>query len=340
MILISGAAGFIGFHLAKRLLSEGKEICAIDNMNTYYDVQLKEARLGILSREKGFHFLRADLTDRKELGSFFEKFRPDHVVHLAAQAGVRYSLINPYSYIDSNMMGFLAMLECCRLHRVKHLVYASSSSVYGGNSTTPFTEHQRVDKPVSLYAATKKANELMAYTYSHLYGLPCTGLRFFTAYGPFGRPDMAYFSFTKSIIEGRPIDVYNFGKMKRDFTYIDDIIEGVVRILSRAPESGSRVAPAALAAATPEPPYKIYNIGNNKPVELEVLIRTIERCVGRKATLNFMPMQPGEVVETYADIAELEHVVGFRPVTDLDQGIAQFVEWFREFYNHPVSMTG
>jgi UDP-glucuronate 4-epimerase len=335
MILITGAAGFIGFHLANRLLNEGNEVCAIDNLNDYYDVSLKEVRLEILTRAKNFHFVRADISHRDEVQALFDRYRPEYVVHLAAQAGVRYSLHNPHAYVDSNVMGFLNILENCTRSHVEHLIYASSSSVYGGTATIPFSESQNVDHPISLYAATKKANELMAYTYSHLHNLPATGLRFFTVYGPYGRPDMAYFIFTKHILDQRPIDVYNFGKMRRDFTYIDDIVEGVVRLLPKAPEPAVSHSGVTGGEGVIHPPFKLYNIGNHKPVELLELIRIIESCLGKKATLNYLPLQPGEVVETFADITEIRKAVGFSPSTDIQAGMSLFVQWFLEFYRTP-----
>lgn len=331
-VLVTGAAGFIGFHVTRRLLSRGDEVVGLDNLNTYYDVRLKEARLARLEGERGFTFRKLDLADRESMQRMFAGDRPRKVVHLAAQAGVRYSLTNPHAYVDSNLTGFMNILEGCRHNSVEHLVYASSSSVYGANTNMPFSVHQNVDHPVSLYAATKKANELMAHTYAHLYGLPSTGLRFFTVYGPWGRPDMALFIFTRAILEGRPIDVFNHGQMRRDFTYIDDIVEGVVRTLDHTappnPEwSGDRPDPATSRA-----PYRIYNIGNNQPVELLKLIETLEAALGMKAKRNMLPMQPGDVPATYADVDDLTRDVGFKPATPIELGIARFVEWYRDFY--------
>lgn len=332
-ILVTGAAGFIGFHLTQRLLAQGNEVVGFDNLNDYYDVCLKEARLRILEAKPGFRMVRAALEDRAIVAQLFSDERFDMVVNLAAQAGVRYSLQNPRAYIDSNIVGFMNILEGCRHNAVKHLVYASSSSVYGANTTVPFSVHHPVDHPVSLYAATKKSNELMAHTYAHLFGLPVTGLRFFTVYGPWGRPDMAYFSFTKAILDGRPIDVFNHGRMQRDFTYIDDIVEGVVRVLGHIP-----TADPSWDAATPDPatsnaPYRLYNIGNNQPVELGYFIEVLEGCLGKKAHKNMLPMQAGEVPVTYADVADLMQEVGFRPATAIREGIEHFVEWYLRFYH-------
>ncbi|RNC68865.1 MAG: NAD-dependent epimerase [Desulfuromonadales bacterium] len=332
-ILVTGAAGFIGSHFSTRLLDRGDKVVGLDNLNDYYDVSLKLDRLKRLERRDGFRFVKADLSDRGAMERLFAGERFDAVVNLAAQAGVRYSLKNPHAYIDSNLVGFTNILEGCRHNGVKHLVYASSSSVYGANTTMPFSIHHNVDHPVSLYAATKKANELMAHTYSSLYGLPTTGLRFFTVYGPWGRPDMALFLFTRAILEGRPIDVFNHGKMQRDFTYIDDIVEGVVRVTDRIPEpnpswSGDRPDPGTSYA-----PYRIYNIGNNSPVELMTFIETIEQCLGRKAQKNLLPIQAGDVPATYADVDDLMKDVGFRPSTSIKDGVAKFVAWYREYYN-------
>ncbi len=332
-ILVTGAAGFIGFHLSKRLLDRGDRVVGLDNLNDYYDVNLKLDRLRQLEGRDGFRFVRASLADRPALEELFASERFDVVVNLAAQAGVRYSLKNPHAYVESNLVGFINILEGCRHHGVKHLVYASSSSVYGANTAMPFSVHHNVDHPVSLYAATKKANELMAHTYSSLYGLPTTGLRFFTVYGPWGRPDMALFLFTKAILEGRPIDVYNHGKMQRDFTYIDDIVEGVMRVMDRTPEpnpawSGDRPDPGTSYA-----PYRIYNIGNNSPVELLTFIETIEKCIGKTAEKNFLPIQAGDVPATYADVDDLMNDVGFKPATPIGEGIRRFVEWYREYYH-------
>jgi len=331
-ILVTGAAGFIGFHLSKRLMARGDEVIGLDNINDYYDISLKEARLSQLTDNRAFRFYKLDLSDLQGLMDVFKAERPDAVVNLAAQAGVRYSLTNPHVYIQSNLVGFVNILEGCRHHGVKHLVYASSSSVYGANTSIPFSVHDNVDHPVSLYAASKKANELMAHTYSHLYSLPTTGLRFFTVYGPWGRPDMAPFIFTRAILEGKPIDVFNYGKMKRDFTYIDDIIEGVVRVVDRIPEpdpdwSGDNPDPGTSAA-----PYKVYNIGNNQPVELLHFIQVIEDCLGIKAEKNLMPMQPGDVPATYADVDDLMRDTGFKPDTPIEVGVGRFIEWYRDYY--------
>lgn len=331
-ILVTGAAGFIGFHLAKRLLEEGDKVIGIDNLSSYYDVNLKKARLSILKKYSSFKFIKIDIADRKKMAKLFNQEDFEIVVHLAAQAGVRYSLINPYAYIDSNIVGFLNILEGCRHKKIKHLIFASSSSVYGANTLMPFSVHHNVDHPISLYAATKKANELMAHVYASLYKIPCTGLRFFTVYGPWGRPDMALFIFTKAILEDKPIDVFNYGKMKRDFTYIDDIIEGVVKIIDKIPEpnpnwSGERPDPSSSFA-----PYKLYNIGNNNPVELLRLIEILEECLGKKAKKNFLPLQPGDVPATYADIDDIEKDVGFKPKTPIEKGIRKFVEWYKEYY--------
>ena len=331
-VMVTGVAGFIGFHLAQRLLKDGCHVTGIDNLNTYYDVRLKEARLEILKGQKKFTFFKMDLCDRKDFEKNLENSSFDVVVNLAAQAGVRYSLENPHAYVDANLAGFVNVLEYCRHSDVKHLVFASSSSVYGANTKMPFSVHHNIDHPVSLYAATKKANELMAHTYSHLYGLHCTGLRFFTVYGPWGRPDMALFLFTRAIMEGKPIKVFNHGKMQRDFTYIDDIIEGVVRVMGRLPEpdptwNGDNPDPATSYAA-----YKIYNIGNNNPVELMEFIETIEKVLGKEAKKEFMDLQPGDVPATYADIDDLINDVGFKPATPLEKGIKSFVSWYREYY--------
>jgi UDP-glucuronate 4-epimerase len=322
-VLVTGAAGFIGMHVCQRLLARGDEVIGIDNLNDYYDVSLKEARLAQLRPHSGFRFVRADIADRIELARFFEQEKPESVVHLAAQAGVRYSLTNPHAYADSNLTGFVNILEGCRHAGVKHLVYASSSSVYGGNTKTPFSEADNVDQPVSLYAATKKANELMAHAYSHLYEFPATGLRFFTVYGPWGRPDMAYFSFTKAILEGRSIDVFNHGQLQRDFTYIDDIVEGIVRVLDKpaTPDAG-----AALAA------HRVFNIGNHQPIALLTFIETLEKALGREAIKNFLPMQPGDVHATHAETTRLQEWVGFAPNTPLKEGLEKFAAWYRSRY--------
>lgn len=331
-ILVTGAAGFIGFHLTKRLLDRGDRVVGLDNLNDYYDVNLKLDRLRQLEGREGFSFVRASLADRPVLDELFTNQRFDVVVNLAAQAGVRYSITNPHAYVDSNLVGFINILEGCRHHGVKHLVYASSSSVYGANTAMPFSIHHNVDHPVSLYAATKKANELMAHTYSSLYGLPTTGLRFFTVYGPWGRPDMALFLFTKAILEGRPIDVYNFGKMQRDFTYIDDIVEGVTRVMDRTPEPNPAWSGARPDPGTSYAPYRIYNIGNNNPVELLAFIEAIEQNLGLTAQKNLLPLQAGDVPATYADVDDLMNDVGFKPATPIGAGIERFVEWYRGYY--------
>ncbi len=331
-VLVTGTAGFIGNHLAIRLLERGDEVIGIDNLNDYYDVSLKEARLERIKNHPSFVEVRADLEDRERIEAVFSEYRPQRVVNLAAQAGVRYSLINPYSYIDANIQGFLNILEGCRHHEVEHLVYASSSSVYGANTQMPFSVHHNVDHPLSLYAASKKANELMAHTYSHLYGIPTTGLRFFTVYGPWGRPDMALFIFTRKILAGEPIDVFNHGRHKRDFTYIDDIVEGVVRTLDTIPESDPEWDSDRPDPSSSHAPYRLYNIGNNQPVELMYFIETLEKALGREAKKNFLPLQPGDVPATYADIDDLTAAVGFRPSTPIEEGIRRFVDWYRDYY--------
>ncbi len=325
-ILITGVAGFIGYHLAKRLLALGNQVYGIDNLNGYYDVTLKQARLEQLLPNKQFTFQYLNISARPSVRKLFQENNFDCVINLAAQVGVRYSLQNPHAYIDSNLVGFVNILEGCRHSQIDHLIFASSSSVYGANTKVPFAVNDQVDRPVSLYAATKKANELMAYSYSHLYQIPTTGLRFFTVYGPWGRPDMAYFKFTHAIAEGQPIDVYNYGKMKRDFTYIDDIVEAIVRIIPKKPQ-----------LSIEQPPYKIYNLGNNSPVELNEFITTIEKAMGKLAQKNFLPMQPGDVVTTYADVDELVADFDFKFTTSITQGIEQFVNWYREYYNYPDS---
>jgi len=331
-ILVTGAAGFIGSTLALRLLERGDTVCGIDNMNDYYDVRLKEARLQRIKDHRQFEFQKLDIVDREAMAELFQKQKFDAVMHLAAQAGVRYSITNPQSYIDSNLVGFGNILEGCRHSGVKHLAFASSSSVYGANTKLPFSEHDNVDHPVSLYAATKKANELMAHSYAHLYGLPCTGLRFFTVYGPWGRPDMALFKFTKGILEGDPIPVFNHGKMIRDFTYIDDIVEGVIRAIDRPASPNSGWSGEAPDPATSYAPYRIYNIGNNQPVELMRYIEVLEESLGKKAKLEMLPMQDGDVPATYANTENLENDVGFRPRTSVEQGIARFVEWYKSYH--------
>jgi UDP-glucuronate 4-epimerase len=331
-ILVTGAAGFIGYHTSERLLARGDTVVGLDNVNDYYDPTLKAARLGALQGQPGFTFVKLDLGDRAGIERLFATERFDKVINLAAQAGVRYSLTNPHTYIDSNLVGFLHILEGCRHHGVQHLTYASSSSVYGANTAMPFSVHQNVDHPLSLYAATKKANELMAHTYSHLYGLPTTGLRFFTVYGPWGRPDMALFLFTKAILEGRPIDVFNHGQMRRDFTYIDDIVEGVIRTSDHTAPPNTVWDSDCPDPATSKAPYRIYNIGNNNPVELMHLIGTLEQALGRTAVKNMLPMQLGDVPATYADVAALEQDVGFAPKTSIETGVARFVAWYRAYY--------
>ncbi|MDO8446316.1 MAG: NAD-dependent epimerase [Deltaproteobacteria bacterium] len=333
-VLVTGAAGFIGSHLSKRLLERGDEVVGIDNMNDYYDVSLKKARLAQLEGRQGFRFVKMSLEEREGLLKLFKVERFDKVVNLAAQAGVRYSLVNPYAYIDANIVGFINILEGCRHNGVKHLVFASSSSVYGANTKMPFSVHDNVDHPVSLYAATKKANELMAHTYSHLYKLPCTGLRFFTVYGPWGRPDMALFLFTKAILEDRPIDVFNHGKMRRDFTYIDDIVEGVIRTMDKVAGPDPKWSGDAPDPATSYAPYKNYNIGNNNPVELMRFIEVLEDALGKKAKKNLLPMQPGDVPATYADVDDLMRDVGFKPATSIEDGIKRFVDWYRGYYGY------
>ncbi len=331
-ILVTGAAGFIGFHLCRRLLKDGYQVVGIDNLNDYYDVNLKKGRLTQLEATPGFQFFKLDLAGREGISHLFAKEKFHLVAHLAAQAGVRYSLTNPHAYIDSNIVGFTNILEACRHNEVRHLTYASSSSVYGANTSMPFSVHHNVDHPVSLYAATKKANELMAHTYSHLYGLPCTGLRFFTVYGPWGRPDMALFLFTNAILNNKPIDVYNFGKMQRDFTYIDDIVEGVVRTLLSTAAPNPDWDGADPDPGTSKAPYRLYNIGNNNPVELMDLITTLENTLGKTAEKNLMPIQPGDVPATYADVDDLIKDVGFKPDTSIQEGVEKFVEWYRFYY--------
>ncbi len=332
MIFVTGAAGFIGFHVAKALLSRGEPIVGIDNLNDYYDPSLKQARLEILRKFSGFEFVLADVADAATINGLFERHKPQRVVHLAAQAGVRYSLTNPHAYTESNITGFLNILEGCRHHGVEHLVYASSSSVYGANTKQPFSEHDNVDHPVSLYAATKKANELMAHTYAHLFGVASTGLRFFTVYGPWGRPDMALFRFTRGIIAGEPIPVFNEGRMIRDFTYVDDVVEGVIRVLDRRAEGDPQWSGANPDPGRSNAPYRIFNIGNDRPVLLLDYIGAVERALGKKAQLNLLPMQPGDVVSTRADVTELEKAVGFRPTITIDEGIARFVSWYKDYF--------
>jgi UDP-glucuronate 4-epimerase len=330
--LVTGAAGFIGFHVSRRLLARGDTVVGYDVVNSYYDVRLKRDRLAVLTPQPGFSFVEADLADRAAIDGVFAANRFDAVIHLAAQAGVRYSLENPRAYIDSNLVGFTNILEACRHARVPHLTYASSSSVYGANTTMPFSVHHNVDHPLSLYAATKKANELMAHTYSHLFQLPTTGLRFFTVYGPWGRPDMALFKFTKAILAGDPIDVYNHGRMQRDFTFIDDIAEGVIRTTDHTAEGNPDWSGDAPDPSCSRAPYRVYNIGNHQPVELLRVIELIEENLGRKAIRNLMPMQAGDVPATYADVEDLTRDVGFHPSTPIETGIARFVEWYREYF--------
>jgi UDP-glucuronate 4-epimerase len=331
-ILVTGTAGFIGFHLAKVLLDRGDEVVGLDNLNDYYDVSLKQARLAQLDGRPNFRFVKLDLADRDGMAVLFKTEKFDRVVNLAAQAGVRYSLKNPHAYIDSNLVGFVNILEGCRHNEVQHLVYASSSSVYGANTRMPFSIHHNVDHPVSLYAASKKANELMAHTYAHLYRLPVTGLRFFTVYGPWGRPDMALFLFTKAILEGRPIDVFNYGKMRRDFTYIDDIVEGVMRTLDNTARPNPQWNGDQPDPGTSNAPYRLYNIGNNNPVELMHLIETLEKALGRTAEKNLLPIQPGDVPATYADVDDLSRDVGFKPSTSIEEGVGRFVAWYRGYF--------
>ena len=330
--LVTGAAGFIGFHVARMLLERGDRVVGLDNLNDYYDPALKRARVGKLEPYEGWVFERLDLADSEEIADLFARHAFERVIHLAAQAGVRYSIENPHAYGQSNLMGFLNILEGCRRHEVEHLTYASTSSVYGANEALPYSVRHNVDHPVSLYAATKKANELMAHSYSHLYGLPTTGLRFFTVYGPWGRPDMAYFKFTEAILAGRPIDVYNNGRMRRDFTYIDDIAEGVLRVSDGVAAPDPEWSGKAPDPATSYAPFRVYNIGNNESVELLRFIEVLEDVLGRKAELNMLPMQPGDVPATAADIDSLARDTGFRPYTPIEQGLARFVEWYREFY--------
>ena len=331
-ILVTGAAGFIGSHLSHRLLADGHSVIGLDNLNDYYDVRLKEDRVRRLEGKPDFRFIKMDLVNGNDLSALFKQERFDRVAHLAAQPGVRYSLENPRAYIDSNIVGFANILEDCRHNEIQHLVYASSSSVYGANESVPFSVHDNVDHPLSLYAASKKANELMAHTYSHLYNLPTTGLRFFTVYGPWGRPDMAYFLFTRAILEGKPINVYNYGKMRRDFTFIDDIVEGVARVLEKPAASNPSWDGKQPDPATSRAPWGVYNIGNNQPVELEEFIQTIEDALGEKAKRNMMPIQPGDMLETYADIDSLIEQVDFKPTTTIKDGIRAFVDWYRDYF--------
>ena len=338
-ILVTGAAGFIGFHTSKQLLDRGDTVVGLDNFNDYYDVALKEGRAAMLADYDNFKLVRIDLADRSAMEALFAEEKFDKVINLAAQAGVRYSIENPHSYIDSNVVGFVNILEGCRHNDVKHLVYASSSSVYGANTTMPFSVHQNVDHPLALYGATKKANELMAHTYSNLYNLPTTGLRFFTVYGPYGRPDMALFLFTKNIIEDKPIDVFNFGKHRRDFTYIDDIVEGVVRTMDHTAEPNEDWDAANPDPGTSKAPYRLYNIGNQQPVELMDYIGAIEKTLGKKAEMNLLPLQPGDVPDTWADTDSLENDVGYQPSTPIEVGVKNFVEWYLEFYKDELKQS-
>lgn len=331
-VLVTGAAGFIGSHVALQLLGRGDEVVGLDNLNDYYSVRLKRDRLARLTPLAGFEFVQLDVADRGGMAELFRGRPFDGVIHLAAQAGVRYSLTNPHAYVDSNLVGFTNILEGCRHAQVEHLVYASSSSVYGANTKMPFSVHDNVDHPLSLYAASKKANELMAHTYSHLYGLPTTGLRFFTVYGPWGRPDMALFLFTEAILAGRPIDVFNHGRMQRDFTYVDDIVEGVIRTFDRPAAPNPDWNGAAPDPGSSRAPYRLYNIGNHQPVELLRLIEVLEASLGRTAVKNFLPLQPGDVPATYADVAELARATGFQPRTPIEEGVRRFVEWYRAYY--------
>lgn len=333
IILVTGVAGFIGFHLSRRLLADGHIVIGVDNVNDYYDVTVKEARLAHLHKEPQFRLYKEDLVDGKRLREIFTTEKPEKVVNLAAQAGVRYSLENPQAYVDSNIVGFVNILEACRHHEVAHLVYASSSSVYGANTKMPFSEQDRVDHPISMYAATKRANELMAHTYSHLFGLPTTGLRFFTVYGPWGRPDMALFHFTKSILAGKPIDLYNHGKMRRNFTYVDDVVEGIVRLIDLPPKADPEWNTLTGDPSRSSAPYKIYNVGNTEPVELTKFVELIEEALGTKAIINPLPLQLGDVPTTFADVDDLMRDTGYRPRTSIETGIARFIEWYRDYYH-------
>ena len=332
-ILVTGGAGFIGFHLSELLLNKNYEVVGIDNMNDYYDIRLKEGRLDILNKYDNYTFYKMDLKDKESIDNLFEEYKFDYVINLAAQAGVRYSIENPYAYVDSNLIGFMNILEACRNYPVKHLLYASSSSVYGGNKVAPFSTEHQVDHPVSLYAATKKSNELMAHTYSHLYKIPTTGLRFFTVYEPWGRPDMAYFSFTDAIMNDKSIKVFNHGKMERDFTYIDDIVEAIYKLLPLAPKANPEWDELKDKQSESFAPYKVYNIGNNQPVQLEKFISVLEDKIGKKAVKNYMEMQPGDVVRTYSDTSDLEKAINFRPSTSIEEGLEKFANWYKEFYN-------
>ena len=332
-LLVTGAAGFIGFHTAKALAARGDEVVGLDNLDPYYDVALKHARLAILNREPKFRFARIDLADRNSIAGLFASERFARVIHLGAQAGVRYGIDNPLAYVDSNVVGTMTVLEGCRAHAVEHLVYASSSSVYGANATMPFAVRHNADHPLSLYAATKRSNELMAHTYAHLHGLPVTGLRFFTVYGPFGRPDMALFRFTKNIIEGRPIEVYNYGRHRRDFTYIDDIVQGIVKALDRVPAGDPDWDGSDPDPSTSSAPYRLYNIGSQQPVELMRYIEVLEGCLGRTAEKRLLPMQPGDVPDSWADVGDLVRDLGFRPATPVEEGVKRFVDWYVDYYD-------
>jgi UDP-glucuronate 4-epimerase len=331
-VLITGAAGFIGFHVAQRLLKQGRDVVGLDNMNAYYDPALKEARRIELAKLNNFQFVQVDLADRAAIAALFKKHRFPHVVHLAAQAGVRHSLVDPFAYVDANLTGFVTILEGCRHNGCRHLLYASSSSVYGSNTKMPFSVHDNVDHPLSLYGASKKANELMSHAYAHLYGLPMTGLRFFTVYGPWGRPDMAMWIFTRSIIAGEPIKLFNNGDMQRDFTYIDDVVEPILRLIDRPAAGRQNSAGAAPDPSSSQAPWRIYNIGNNRPVGLLEVVSLLEQAIGKKARREMLPMQPGDVPATYADIDELAHDVGFRPITPIAEGISRFIEWYRVYH--------
>jgi len=335
-ILVTGAAGFIGFHLTNLLLNQNYQVIGLDNLNNYYTPKLKEDRLSHLEKHQNFTFHKMDLKDKSAVDEIFATYRPDVVINLAAQAGVRYSIENPYAYVDSNLTGFMNILEAARNYPVKHLLYASSSSVYGGNKVAPFSTNHNVDHPVSLYAATKKSNELMAHTYSHLYKIPTTGLRFFTVYGPWGRPDMAYFSFTKNIIEGKPIKVFNHGRMERDFTYIDDIVEGIQKLIPLAPKPNTEWDESKDDLSTSFAPYKIYNIGNNQPVQLMKFINTLENLIGKEAEKVYLDMQPGDVLRTYADVSDLERDINFKPGTSIEDGLAKFVDWYKTYYGEGI----
>jgi UDP-glucuronate 4-epimerase len=330
-ILVTGSAGFIGFHVAKRLLRDGRDVVGLDNMNAYYDPSLKEARCAELAKNNRLRFVKLDLADREGMAALFKEHRFPHVVHLAAQAGVRYSLVDPFAYVDANLTGFATILEGCRHNGCRHLLYASSSSVYGSNTKMPFSVHDNVDHPLSLYGASKKANELMSHAYAHLFGLPMTGLRFFTVYGPWGRPDMAMWIFAKAILAGEPIKLFNNGNMRRDFTYIDDVVESVVRLVDRAPSGNPKFSGASPDPGSSSAPWRVYNIGNNKPVELLEVVRLLEEAIGKKAKRELLPMQPGDVPATYADVDDLMRDVNFRPTTPIAEGIAKFIEWYRSY---------